>query len=110
MTFDDIDPDPPSWMVVKPRIIAFDFDDTITADPEMVFSFMAMARHRGHRVLCVTARYFTPENKEDLKEVYDRKYPVYFTGHSPKRWYMESQGVKVDIWFDDSPEVIVHGV
>jgi hypothetical protein len=34
---------------------------------------------------------------------------VYMTSGSGKRWYMEQEGIKVDVWVDDSPEAIIHG-
>ena len=95
---------------LKPLTIAIDFDDTYTADPELWTSFMNQAESRGHKVICVTARYFTLENKEELKATLPPKTLIYFTSMGSKMDYMASQGVKVDIWIDDSPRVVVHGV
>jgi hypothetical protein len=91
--------------------IALDFDDTYTADPDMWDEFIRSARSCGHRVICVTCRHHTLENIAEVdKAMHPLVLATYFTGHSPKRWYMERNNVKVDIWIDDMPEYVVHGV
>ena len=86
--------------------IAIDFDDTLTADAALWRQFIAIARVFGHEVICVTARRDTEENNEIVSE-WMREHgidlPVYFTGLRSKVEYMESLGIKVDIWIDDQP-------
>ena len=95
----------------NPKIFALDFDDSYTADRDLWRHFISNALTRGHTVLCVTARYDTPENREDLADMYRMKIPVYYTGHAAKIWYMkEIWGISPDIWIDDQPRVVVHGV
>lgn len=97
-------------------IIAMDYDDTYTADPAFWAAVCDIAERHGHRVLCVTARLFDPEDDEDvemkrqIKESLPERIPLYFTQHGSKIAYMESQGIKVDVWCDDRPDVVVHGV
>jgi hypothetical protein len=87
--------------------IAIDFDNTYTADEALWNLFVQAAIARGHRVICVTARRDTDENREIVQ------IPgcmTYFTGLSSKLWYMtEKRGVKVDIWIDDDPRSLVNG-
>ncbi len=101
--------------IAKPRSlrIALDFDQTITADPELFSQFTALARARGHKVICVTLR---GRHEEDLAEVEDLlcaygMYPmnVYMTCLGSKTAHMEALGVPVDIWIDDNPKALVHG-
>jgi hypothetical protein len=94
------------------KTIAIDFDDTFTADPELWSQFIAHAQDRGHRVLCVTARRDTDENRDDMTScfiLYGVDVPIIFCNLSSKLHTMERRGTKVDIWIDDSPYAIVNG-
>lgn len=97
---------------VKTLIIAIDFDDTFTADPELWAVFIRLAQHKGHRVLCVTSRRDSESNLEDMVGVFEANglsLPVIFCNMGSKLWTMEQRGTKVDIWIDDAPHAIVHG-
>lgn len=94
----------------KPLTIAIDYDDTFTADPLLFEYFMMESAGRGHKVICVTARHYTPENKEELKSELPKGTLIYFTGHRSKMEYMAEQGIIPNIWIDDQPKVVVHGV
>lgn len=87
---------------MSPRLIAIDYDDTWTDDPELFAEFSKLAQSRGHEVICVTAR--GPE--QGLNEL-RLPIPVYGTSGAPKREYMNTRhGMWVDIWIDDMPEII----
>ena len=88
-------------------IIALDYDDTYTADPELWDRFVDAAIELGHRVICCTCRRDTPENREIVRIPGARGH--YFTGLSPKRWYLMQNGVDVDVWIDDLPESVKEG-
>jgi hypothetical protein len=90
-------------------IIALDFDDTYTADAKLWEQFISLAESAGHRVVMVTCRRDTDENREECLIQSLPTHAHYFTGLSPKRWFMEQRGVKVDIWVDDMPESIKEG-
>lgn len=95
-----------------PKTIAIDFDDTITADPLMWRSVIGRMRDRGHKVICVTGRRFNAENKQAIDEYLaecDIELTVFYTNLGSKIRYMESTGLKVDIWIDDNPQALVHG-
>jgi len=79
--------------------IAIDYDDTITSDPETWAKVIELLRQK-HDVLCCTFR--TPA-KAALIEL---PIPVYATDGVAKAEYMRNQGVWVDIWIDDWPELI----
>jgi len=89
------------------KTIAIDFDNTYTACPKTWDAFIQIAQANGHRVVCVTARRDTNENREIVQIP---GVMTYFTGLASKLWYMaEKLGVKVDIWIDDDPVSLVRG-
>jgi hypothetical protein len=99
-------------MTTDSKTIAMDFDDTFTADPELWSAFIVTAQDRGHRVLCVTARRDTDENRQILTEYFEQHgvdVPIIFCNLASKLHSMERRGTKVDIWIDDSPYAIVNG-
>ena len=102
--------------------IGLDFDGTFTADEPLWRNFIGDAQAVGHAVYIVTCRMDTDENREDVLGL-DFGYtpppsalvirtglPVWkhkFTSGSPKRWFLEQQGIH--IWIDDMPECVEHG-
>lgn len=97
-------------------LIALDYDDTWTADRKLWADFVAHAHSRGHRVYCVTARRYSDENVAEIMSDF-RNWgldqvicgPV-FSNLKSKQDKMTARGVKIDIWIDDNPEVIVKGI
>lgn len=90
-------------------IIALDYDETYTADPELWDHFINQATVLGHSVICVTCRRDTEENRLEVKIPSIPKHNHYFTDLSSKRWYMEKREIHVDIWIDDLPETVKDG-
>lgn len=93
----------------KKMLVAIDFDDTYTADPELWDQFIDNCMARGHKVVMVTCRRDTADNREECNIPALARFNHYFTGLSPKRWYMEHRGIKVDVWIDDMPETVKEG-
>lgn len=88
-----------------PKLIAIDFDETFTADPDLWKSFISQAIGRGHKVICVTARRDTYERRREVLEALPPEVPAYFAYDRPKRDYMHKvHGMWPDIWIDDVPE------
>ena len=92
-------------------IIALDFDDTYTADPELWCEFVKMCRILNHKVILVTARDDTFVQRDYIQKalVNCDIDDIYLTSCAPKTTYMERQGITVDIWIDDHPERLVLG-
>ena len=87
-------------------LIAIDFDDTLTADPIMFRTLIAVLKSFGHHAVCVTARRDTDENLEwvsDWMRENDIDLYTHYTALASKVEHMERIGVKVDIWIDDDP-------
>ena len=78
--------------------MAFDFDLTITRDPEYFLEMMRKARDRGHEVMIVTGRH----EHEPLPPLY-QEFPIYYTGRKAKKRFMEFRGIVIDVWCDDDP-------
>lgn len=91
--------------------ISIDFDGTFTAAPGLWRSFVTDAIARGNRVVCITRREDTDENRHELRlafgELHDELARVLLCGpNTQKRTAAEDAGLDVDIWIDDSPEKI----
>jgi hypothetical protein len=83
-----------------PLVIALDYDDTYTEDPEFWEQFIESAGKRGHIVVCVTFRpYSMPVQIKSPIE-------VFYTGGVPKAQFMRDTGLEPSIWIDDWPELI----
>ena len=93
-------------------LIAIDFDDTLTADVELWRDFIAKAISRGHRVICVTARRDTDDNRETIDgwmAEHGIELTTYYTSLGSKVDHMDRIGLKVDIWIDDDPRKCAFG-
>lgn len=86
-------------------IIAIDYDNTYTADPESFNKVIAIFQEAGHDVICVTGR-------DDgvlgvpVRNSIGKLVPVIFAGSTPKRIAALKRGYDVDVWIDDTPSVI----
>ena len=79
-------------------IIAIDYDDTWSADPDLWAEFALSASKRGHCILIATNR------RSGLQEL---GWPVVYCSASfTKRQATRSAGYEVDVWIDDNPKVI----
>jgi hydroxymethylpyrimidine pyrophosphatase-like HAD family hydrolase len=93
-------------------LIAIDFDETLTRDAALWSHFISFAQTRGHRVVCVTARRPTEDNRETIDEwmqSHGIDIPVYYSALGSKVHFMEKHGHKVDIWIDDDPRKCAMG-
>ena len=93
-------------------LIAIDFDDTLTADPVMFRTLIAVMQSFGHRVVCVTARRDTDENREwvsDWMKEHGIDLYAHFTSLGSKVEHMKKMNLKVDIWIDDDPRTCAMG-
>lgn len=90
--------------------ISLDYDRTFTAAPGLWRSFVADAVARGNRVVCITRRDDTDENRHELRLAFGdlevAQMILCGTG-TQKRDAAKAAGVEVDVWIDDYPEGIV---
>ena len=90
--------------------ISVDYDRTFSAAPGLWRSFVADATARGHRVVCITRRDDTEENRETLRSAFaslDVSEFVLCGPEQQKRAAARAAGLEVDVWVDDYPEGIV---
>lgn len=87
-------------------IVAIDYDNTYTADPETWNKVIHLFLTTKHTVICVTGRDNTEAMSSPVMSSVGRLIPVIFAGTSWKRVAAEKAGYKVDIWIDDTPESI----
>jgi HK97 family phage prohead protease len=91
-------------------VISLDYDRTFTAAPGLWRSFVNMATAAGNRVVCISRREATDENREELRlafadlEVGDL---ILCGADTQKRDAAAAAGIAVDVWVDDYPEGIV---
>ena len=91
-------------------VISLDYDRTYTAAPGLWRSFVNMATAAGNRVVCISRREATDENREELRlafadlEVGDL---ILCGADTQKRDAAAQAGIAVDVWVDDYPEGIV---
>jgi hypothetical protein len=79
--------------------IAIDHDGTYDTDPETFDNVIKCFKEAGHYVFIVTARH--PE-----KHKLDLPYEIFYTNGEKKHKFMKEQGIDIDIWIDDWPELI----
>lgn len=89
-------------------IIAVDYDNTYSADPETFDQVIKVFQAAGHTVICVTAR---PETMgQSVLNSIGKLVPVVFAGVDWKREAAERRGYKVNVWIDDMPEMVAKQV
>lgn len=89
-------------------LIALDFDETYTADPELWRAFVRLAHRNGHQVIIATMRY-PHEGAEIESEVDGLINVIIYTGRKAKFDEVRRQGYTPDIWIDDSPHFLFSG-
>lgn len=95
------------FMAYEPKVVAFDFDETISDNETAWMQVMMLLEEQGYHCIVVTWR--TPTTyPEDLQLLVDRGWKVYYTSGQAKQRFMEQQGIKVSIWIDDNPFAILH--
>ena len=87
-------------------LIALDFDDTYTLDPDLWNTFILNALEQDHEVIIVTMRY-EHEGKMIRQAIGHFKLHIIFTGRKAKKPFLEKLMIYPDVWIDDCPEYIL---
>lgn len=89
------------------KLIAIDFDNTLTALSVSGVAMVRLLQSHEHRVVCVTSREITDENIEAVEGWMEAHglsdLAVFFTARESKVEYMARLGMSVDIWIEDDP-------
>lgn len=92
---------------LRPLIFGIDFDNTWSADPDLLALFVESLRTRGHSAVIVTGRSDVGMfGIEVQRAVESLGIPIVFAARRWKRAAALEEGFKVDIWMDDMPEYI----
>lgn len=86
--------------------VALDWDDTYTRDPQMWNDIIGIMQHAGHTVYCVTMR-AAAEGRAVKEALESRVDGIFFTARRAKRDFMNSRGINIDVWIDDSPAFVL---
>lgn len=92
--------DAPETIKAQGRNLGIDYDDTVSADPELFRAIAELALLRGWDVYVVTARHSGCRIPSPWHEL------AIYCGGRPKREVCEARGVHIDVWIDDTPESI----
>jgi len=87
-------------------LIAIDYDETYTRDPGTWNSVILLLKRLGHRVVCVTSRSNTHDNRTALGNILPLDIHVIFCNYNAKAEMTRKAGYHVDIWIDDNPYTI----
>ncbi len=88
-------------------IIAIDYDNTFTRDPDFWSRFVVSGRAADHTFVMVTGRVAAGlMGREVLEATRALALPVVFAGSQWKRDAARDRGWLPDVWIDDSPEYV----
>jgi hypothetical protein len=86
-------------------LLALDYDDTYTRDPEFWDSVITLAKQHGHSVICATMRY--PHDGAEVETALGSKVEkIIYTGRKAKHGAVYAAGYMPSVWIDDSPHWI----
>src|SRR5262249_23568500 len=80
-------------------LVALDFDNTITKDPDLWLKFIELLRSRGHNA--VIATYRRPTHAINATGI-----DIHYTCGKAKKQALAERGVFPDIWIDDNSYAI----
>lgn len=83
-------------------LIALDYDETYTADPEFWDMVISAAEYRGHTVICATMRH-EHEGADVIAALGKKVEKIIFTGRKAKHEFVQKAGYYPSVWVDDSP-------
>lgn len=86
----------------RPMVLALDYDGTYTRDPDFFDAVVSLALSRGHRVVCISNRAWSPDPGERVPS----GVPFIPAGVDYKRDAARAGGYSVDVWIDDVPGTI----
>lgn len=98
------------FLSMRSMTISIDYDRTFAADPKVWGEFAKQASAAGNRVVMISRRPDTEENKTEVDGVVG-EYSEAFTdillvGDQMKDEAAKAAGIDVDVWVDDSPQFI----
>ena len=86
-------------------LIALDYDETYTEDPEFWDLVIGLAVTHGHSVICATMRH-RHEGEDVIENLGKKVEKIIFTGRKAKLQSVHEAGYYPSVWIDDSPHWI----
>ena len=83
-------------------LLALDYDQTYTRDPDYWDAVIALGITRGHRFVCITSRTYAPGSTRPERTP-TPAIPVVLAGQEMKADAARAAGYEVHIWIDDMP-------
>ena len=84
-------------------LIALDYDDTYTQDPELWNEFIKNSKQKDHEVICVTMRHDIDFERTEVVDSIGKLCNIIFTGRKSKKLFLNMMGIIPDVWIDDKP-------
>lgn len=86
-------------------LLALDYDDTYTRDPEFWNTFIELVKKRGHSVICATMRADVPHEADEVREALGKRVEaIVFTNRKAKHIAVHAAGYMPSVWIDDNPQ------
>lgn len=88
-------------------LLALDYDETYTRDPEFWDKVIHLATKRGHSVICATMRADVPYEADEVRRDLEHQVEaIVFTNRKAKHGAVYAAGFMPSVWIDDSPHWI----
>lgn len=87
-------------------LIALDYDETYTKDPDFWLAFIKLCEAHGHQIVVATMRTFD-EKAEMCSRLHEAVPWIVPTHRQAKKRFLASFGIHPDIWIDDTPLFIL---
>lgn len=91
------------------KVIAIDYDNTVTADPEFFKQLIDKYRQKNWEPVICTLREGSKEDIDAIRALlYDTDIKIYTSNGHRKQQFLLSLGIKVNLWIDDFFPSICH--
>lgn len=87
-------------------LIALDYDETYTKDPDFWLAFIELSQKHGHQIVVATMR--TLDEKAEMCDRLHAAVPwIVPTHRMAKKRFLATFDIHPDIWIDDNPAFIL---
>lgn len=98
------------FLASRSMTISIDYDKTFAAEPKTWGEFAKQAAAAGNRIVMVSRRPDTPEDKAEIEgtlgDYAEAFSDILLVGDQMKDEAAKAAGIDVDVWVDDSPQFI----
>lgn len=87
-------------------VVAIDWDDTYTLDPEFWTGVVKMMLAKKWVVVCITGRRKSLESTQEIRQWLPHEVELHYSYDQLKYAYSVEHGIDVDVWIDNDPMII----